>query len=331
MQTEEGLQGFEITEPSQGVPEELFPAEGFVPTEEAMPAEYYVINDAGLAVPSIGRELPGSGTITQSQVITEFNMGSNLRAYLGAAPGVPSSGNLKLTDFYGKSASNAVSAYVMDYYKHNSSNQYGGNCQLYCGSQGSGQLPSDSGDYYWPIADKPFEIRNDPEMPTFDAMNSGSNAYATQPSDGTYDNVNIGTDGISGSVSTGNQNGAHFRFRRSKGFALQKVLPGRNTFQCEMFADFQGDPVLGTLRTSKIRAYVREFDNPVSYDSNFLRLSTKGNRHYVGEAYMVYSNGRQTKTITVDTTMPYIFVEVYFETNSYSAVNVAAIRWKVNP
>lgn len=52
----------------------------------------------------VERALPGSGTIRQSQVIAEFNKGNNLRAYLGAATGVPSSGNLKLTDFYGKSA-----------------------------------------------------------------------------------------------------------------------------------------------------------------------------------------------------------------------------------
>lgn len=52
----------------------------------------------------VDRALPGSGTIKQSQVIAEFNKGNNLRAYLGAATGVPSSGNLKLTDFYGKSA-----------------------------------------------------------------------------------------------------------------------------------------------------------------------------------------------------------------------------------
>ena len=56
--------------------------------------------------------LPSNGTIKQSQVIAEFNKGNNLRAYLGAASGVPSSGNLKLTDFYGKTASDAVSSWT---------------------------------------------------------------------------------------------------------------------------------------------------------------------------------------------------------------------------
>ena len=52
--------------------------------------------------------LPSSGTIRQSQVIAEFGGANNLRDYLGAASGVPTSGNLKLTDFYGTSASDAV-------------------------------------------------------------------------------------------------------------------------------------------------------------------------------------------------------------------------------
>lgn len=321
------MQPFEISEPSVGVPEELVPPEGFVPTEPAREAEYYVINDAGLAVP---RDLPASGTIAQSQVIAEFGGGSNLRSYLGAASGVPSSGNLKLTDFYGKTADNSVSSYVMDYYKHNSSNSYGGACNLYCGNQSSGQLPSDTGDYYWPISDKPFEIKNDPAMPTADQMNNGCNAYAYQPGDGAYDNCNIGTTGFAGNIGTGNQNAAFYWFRRSKAFALQKVKPGRNTFSCTMYAEWNGSSVLGTLRTTKIRAYIREFDNPVAHDSNFLRLTTKGNRHYVGEAYMVPQMGKETKTVTVDTTLPYIFVEVYVETNCYSAERVSAQNWKVN-
>ena len=49
--------------------------------------------------------LPKSVPITQNQVINEFSSisGKNLKAYYGAAPGVPTSGNLKLTDFLGKS------------------------------------------------------------------------------------------------------------------------------------------------------------------------------------------------------------------------------------
>ena len=49
--------------------------------------------------------LPSRVPITQNQVINEFTSisGKNLKAYYGAAPGVPASGNLKLTDFLGKS------------------------------------------------------------------------------------------------------------------------------------------------------------------------------------------------------------------------------------
>lgn len=61
-------------------------------------------NDRRLSRPifSPSRGLPPSGEIKQSQVMSEFNKGNNLRSYLGVAPGVPSSGDLKLTDFYGK-------------------------------------------------------------------------------------------------------------------------------------------------------------------------------------------------------------------------------------
>ena len=48
--------------------------------------------------------LPGSGTIRLSQIKSEFNKGNNLTAYYGAASGIPSSGTIKVTDFYGKSA-----------------------------------------------------------------------------------------------------------------------------------------------------------------------------------------------------------------------------------
>ena len=48
--------------------------------------------------------LPGSGTIAMSQIRGEFNKGNNLGGYYGAASGVPSSGAIKYSDFYGKSS-----------------------------------------------------------------------------------------------------------------------------------------------------------------------------------------------------------------------------------
>ena len=48
--------------------------------------------------------LPGSGTIAMSQIKGEFNKGNNLGGYYGAASGVPSSGAIKYSDFYGKSS-----------------------------------------------------------------------------------------------------------------------------------------------------------------------------------------------------------------------------------
>ncbi len=52
-----------------------------------------------------GFTLPGSGTIKLSEIKSEFNKGNNLKAYYGVANGIPSSGTIKVTDFYGKSAS----------------------------------------------------------------------------------------------------------------------------------------------------------------------------------------------------------------------------------
>ena len=46
--------------------------------------------------------LPGSGEIRLSQIKTEFGKGNNLGDYYGVASGIPSSGTIKITDFYGK-------------------------------------------------------------------------------------------------------------------------------------------------------------------------------------------------------------------------------------
>lgn len=48
--------------------------------------------------------LPNSGTIKLSEIKSEFNKGNNLTAYYGVTSGIPSSGVIKNTDFYGKSA-----------------------------------------------------------------------------------------------------------------------------------------------------------------------------------------------------------------------------------
>ena len=48
------------------------------------------------------RKLPSSGRITLSEIKGEFGKGNNLTDYYGVASGIPSSGTIKLTDFYGK-------------------------------------------------------------------------------------------------------------------------------------------------------------------------------------------------------------------------------------
>lgn len=54
---------------------------------------------------------PSSPPIRMSQVKAEFNKGNRLRQYLGCAPGVPSSGTIKLTDLLGKDAFQYYMAY----------------------------------------------------------------------------------------------------------------------------------------------------------------------------------------------------------------------------
>jgi hypothetical protein len=48
------------------------------------------------------RKLPNSGRISLSEIQGEFNKGNNLTDYYGVVSGIPSSGTIKLTDFYGK-------------------------------------------------------------------------------------------------------------------------------------------------------------------------------------------------------------------------------------
>jgi len=52
--------------------------------------------------------LPNSDEITLSEIKSEFNKGDKLTDYYGVAAGVPSSGTIKLTDFYGKSSDNTT-------------------------------------------------------------------------------------------------------------------------------------------------------------------------------------------------------------------------------
>jgi hypothetical protein len=47
-------------------------------------------------------KLPGSGTIKLSEVKSEFAKGNSLTDYYGVVSGIPNSGTIKLTDFYGK-------------------------------------------------------------------------------------------------------------------------------------------------------------------------------------------------------------------------------------
>lgn len=57
--------------------------------------------------------LPSSGTITLNQIKAEFGKGNNLKDYYGVAPGIPTSGTIKITDFYG-SSNGTLDTYILD-------------------------------------------------------------------------------------------------------------------------------------------------------------------------------------------------------------------------
>lgn len=104
-----------------------------------------------------GYDLPGSGTIKLSQIKTEFNKGNNLKAYYGVTSGIPSSGTIKVTDFYGKSAGgdpvapsgNYNSAYITQYQTTDPDNigaiQFGYQTFWWCAGKGGGN-PTKWGD-----------------------------------------------------------------------------------------------------------------------------------------------------------------------------------------
>ena len=48
--------------------------------------------------------LPNSGAISMGQIKGEFNKGNSLSGYYGAASGIPTSGAISYSDFYGKSS-----------------------------------------------------------------------------------------------------------------------------------------------------------------------------------------------------------------------------------
>ena len=60
------------------------------------------------------RKLPSNGTIKLSQIKGEFNKGDNLKDYLGVTSGIPTSPPIKLTDFYGKEATQPITTLAVE-------------------------------------------------------------------------------------------------------------------------------------------------------------------------------------------------------------------------
>lgn len=50
------------------------------------------------------RGLPSSGTLSMSQIKGEFSKGNTFSSYYGAASGIPASGRMSVSDFYGKAS-----------------------------------------------------------------------------------------------------------------------------------------------------------------------------------------------------------------------------------
>lgn len=104
------------------------------------------------------RDLPGSGTIKQSQVISEFNKGNNLLDYLGEG-GVTGSAPLKLTDFYGTASgpelpSGPIHHWAERVHYHANNNQ-GRHVQVVSTQYNSGDVVLEGGHYTYGPNSKP--------------------------------------------------------------------------------------------------------------------------------------------------------------------------------
>lgn len=188
------------------------------------------------------RSLPGSGTIKQSQVKAEFNKGNNLRAYLGAAPGVPSSGNLKLTDFYGKTADNSLSDYITD--GRNGTYIFGGSYFAPSSDANIGKTdPTANGQtMYWNKGDQPFDGT---ESGSFADGNDGNMGILYRRFSGADNQGGVRSGGY-GNESFGIYAGED-NYYKSIGSAVwcfpwQKITKGPHTFSGQYYQNTAGYP-----------------------------------------------------------------------------------------
>lgn len=199
------------------------------------------------------RALP-TGTIKQSEVKAEFNKGDNLRAYLGAADGVPSSGNLKLTDFRGKSADNSLSSFV-----HNTN--------VWTARPASSSTPfNPSSDtnvqsrdptavetMYWNRGDQPFDGTTNGSFST-SCTGSLYRYYGSRDNgQSTYCQGN----GRFGEISGGNDNYYQDSTSCVWAFPWQKITKGPHTFYGNWYAQVTSYPSAGITQQW---LYLVEFD-----------------------------------------------------------------------
>ena len=270
------------------------------------------------------KDLPASGTIKLSQIKTEFGKGNNLLSYLGEG-GVTSSAPLKLTDFYGTAASDAVAT-------ENFGNSYDIGLFGYVGQGSSGTLENILSalgregsntskkdllkwPHKWPVsldgqphaftAEYPSAVKNSEygkQIPRFNEL-SGNNSYQWDryPSTGRCDiTVN-----------------PYSRYQGAHATAIQRIKPGARRFN---------GLVSMSAGAGTVTVNLLQFETMTPSGSNLASSGGRSVRTLLGSC-----SGPASKNFStlVNTQYEWLFLEVVMNqttnTNSYMSGQIDSI------
>jgi hypothetical protein len=263
------------------------------------------------------KDLPASGTIRLSQVKTEFDKGNNLLDYLGEG-GVTSSAPLKLTDFYGTVASDAVVT-------ENFGDGYNIGLHGYTGQGSSGTLESTlSSDgregnnfskvdlltwpHKWPvsldgqphafIADYPSAVQNreyGKEIPKFNEFTGNNTFKWFRYSSSSVCRIKVQP---------------YNRYQGAHATALQRVKPGARTFNgyAQMYKPLGSntpDPGAGTVTVNLL-----EFETMTPSGNSLASAGGRSRRTRLGRST---NESKQTFSTLVNTKYEWLFLEVVMD------------------
>lgn len=272
------------------------------------------------------KDLPASGTIRLSQVKTEFDKGNNLLDYLGEG-GVTSSAPLKLTDFYGTVASDAVVT-------ENFGNGYNIGLHGYIGQGSSGSLEGVLSAYgregnnfskvdllkwphKWPVsldgqphafvAEFPSAVRNSEygkEIPRFNEL-TGNNTFQWDRYSG-QNFCNISVD-------------PYNRYQGAHATAMQRVKPGARTFNgfAQMYKSAGSNPPDSPRGTVTVN--LLEFETMTPSGSNLASAGGRSVRTRLGRST---NDSKQTFSTLVNTQYEWLFLEVVMDQTANSSTGM---------